>query len=98
MEQERRSKCRDCDWFDDATDVCTLMNPWQEVDPEQDGCEDFVETRRMNKCKSCGLPVDKEPLCSLCRSDYEELKGIMEEHENKARKLYVNIPPIEQKG
>lgn len=52
----------------------------------------------MNKCKSCGLPVDKEPLCSLCRSDYEELKGIMEEHENKARKLYVNIPPIEQKG
>ncbi len=52
----------------------------------------------MSKCKNCGLPADGEPLCSICRNEYEELKGIMEEHEKKARKLYVNIPPTEQKG
>lgn len=37
-------KCKHCDWFDSATGVCTLANPWKEVDSEGLACKDFQGT------------------------------------------------------
>jgi hypothetical protein len=45
---ETPKKCKDCDWSDyeagGSVVLCTLATPWQEVDPEQEACGDFVET------------------------------------------------------
>ncbi len=36
--------CRECDHFDPATNVCTVDVTWQEVDPEQEACVNFIRT------------------------------------------------------
>lgn len=52
----------------------------------------------MSRCKNCGLSCKEPPLCEACWAEYEELKGIMEEHEkNPVRKFISNVPPKEGK-
>jgi len=41
---EKSKSCRDCDWFDAATNCCMLGTEWKEVTPDQEPCEDFVRS------------------------------------------------------
>ncbi len=52
----------------------------------------------MSKCRNCGLESVESPLCSICCNEYENMKGIMEEHEKKTiRKGIINIPPKQKR-